>query len=410
MNNSLRELAVVEYGASPKEIRVDFTTPFKIYGTGGCVGYAKDFLFEGPLIVVARKGTLDNLFYSEKNCWVIDTGYAVIPKQDVNAKWLYYQLSNFDLKKLNEATGVPSISRDLLYRIKFHKASPSEQNKIAKILSTADAVIEKTQVALAKYKAIKQGLLQDLFIRGIDITTGKLRPRHEDAPELYKESKLGLIPNEWEEKEFKELIKSIDSGWSPNCLVEPATTGEWGSLKTTSVTWDGYNPNENKKLPANVLPLEEIQVDFDDILITRVGPRERVGVVVHVNDPRKKLMLSDNMLRFKIVKDQNIFLPFLALSLGSRYVQSEWQKRISGLAEAQVVINQQIIRKTIILFPKSQEQQAIYERANNIMSKIKIEQLYLDKLQQIKQGLMSDLLGGRKIVKVPGELVTQNEN
>jgi type I restriction enzyme S subunit len=206
MSKSLRELADVEYGASPKEIRVNYTTPFKIYGTGGLVGYSRIPLFEEPLVVVARKGTLDKPLFSESPCWVIDTAFAVIPKKDVDAKWLYYQLLNFDLKNLNEATGVPSISRDFLYRVRFEKPSLHAQRKISHILSTADAVIEKTQAAIAKYKAIKQGMLHDLFTRGIDITTGKLRPRYEDAPELYKESSLGFIPGNGKWKDWKIYV------------------------------------------------------------------------------------------------------------------------------------------------------------------------------------------------------------
>jgi len=115
MSESLRELAIVEYGASPKEIRVQDATGIKIFGTGGFVGYSRMPLFEEPLIVVARKGTLDKPVFSENPCWVIDTAFAVIPKNNVDAKWLYYQLLNYDLKKLNEATGVPSINRDFLY-------------------------------------------------------------------------------------------------------------------------------------------------------------------------------------------------------------------------------------------------------------------------------------------------------
>ena len=41
-------------------------------------------------------------------------------------------------------------------------------------------------------------MLHDLFTRGIDIQSGKFRPRYQEAPELYKESKLGWIPKEWE--------------------------------------------------------------------------------------------------------------------------------------------------------------------------------------------------------------------
>ena len=91
---AIGELAIVEYGASPKEIRVETETPFKIWGTGGLVGYSRKPLFDKPLIVVARKGTLDKPIFSENPCWVIDTAFVVIPKKDVDAKWLYYQLSN----------------------------------------------------------------------------------------------------------------------------------------------------------------------------------------------------------------------------------------------------------------------------------------------------------------------------
>src|SRR5204862_7029284 len=89
------------------------------------------------------------------------------------------------------------------------------QQRIAKILTTADAVIEKTQAAIAKYKVIKQGMLQDLFTRGIDITTNKLRPRFEDAPHLYKESKLGMIPKEWDDDTLENLTEKIGSGVTP---------------------------------------------------------------------------------------------------------------------------------------------------------------------------------------------------
>ena len=113
MSSSLRELSDIEYGASPKEIRANDRTQFGIYGTSGFLGYATKPLFNGPLVVVARKGTLDNPVYVKDNCWVIDTAFAVLPKKEVESKWLYYQLSNYDLKKLNESTGVPSISRDI---------------------------------------------------------------------------------------------------------------------------------------------------------------------------------------------------------------------------------------------------------------------------------------------------------
>ena len=80
-----------------------------------------------------------------------------------------------------------------------------QQRKIAQILTTCDAVIEKTEAAIAKYQAMKQGMMHDLFTRGIDVNTSKLRPKQDDAPELYKESELGWIPKEWEVEKLGDI-------------------------------------------------------------------------------------------------------------------------------------------------------------------------------------------------------------
>ena len=208
MSEQLRKLASIHYGKSPNGVRVD-TSDFPVFGTGGKVGYASEPLFSDPLVVVARKGTLGNPTYYNGECWIIDTAYAVVAEPGVDTKWLYYHFLNFNLESLNEATGVPSISRDYLYRIRFHTPPLSEQHKIAKILTTVDNLIEKTEALIAKYQAIKQGMMHDLFARGVD-EHGHLRPPYDEAPELYKESELGWIPKEWEVEDIGEVAGVID--------------------------------------------------------------------------------------------------------------------------------------------------------------------------------------------------------
>ncbi|MBU4010630.1 MAG: restriction endonuclease subunit S, partial [Proteobacteria bacterium] len=132
-------------------------------------------------------------------------------KQNGDACFIYQILQSPDFRLKAEArmTGsagqkrVPSDFFDF-YKT-FIPTSLAEQRKIARILSTVDAVIEKTEAAIAKYKAIKAGMMRDLFTRGIDLATGKLRPSYEDAPELYKESELGWVPKEWEAVRIDEI-------------------------------------------------------------------------------------------------------------------------------------------------------------------------------------------------------------
>lgn len=401
MSKTLEELAVITYGKDYKNNpKGDASIP--IIGTGGLMGYTTIPLNTGEAVLTGRKGSINNPIYIEGEFWNVDTIFCIKTKQGVNTKWLYYNLCNTDLSKLNEATGVPSVNTASLYRLEFQYFDTDTQTKIAHILTTIDKVIEKTEAAIAKYEAIKQGMMHDLFTRGIG-ADGQLRPSYADAPELYKESALGWIPKEWEVREFSEFIGKVDSGWSPVCEVQPAKAGEWGSLKTTSISWEGYNPNENKRLPKDLSPKSELEVKYGDILITRVGPRNRVGVVVHVNDSRSRLMVSDNMFRIKISKNEELYLPFLEYLLGSYPIQSVWKRRIAGLAEAQVVINQKVLNQTFIMIPEMSEQKKIVKIISNVIKKIKVEKQVLSKQTQLKQGLMQDLLTGK--VPVKAELI-----
>src|SRR5208337_4545302 len=85
----------------------------------------------------------------------------------------------------------------------------SQQRKIARILTTLDNLIEKTEALIAKYQAIKQGMMHDLFTRGVD-AHGHLRPPQTEAPHLYKQSELGWIPKEWEVRQIGDLANYMN--------------------------------------------------------------------------------------------------------------------------------------------------------------------------------------------------------
>ncbi|HLF63489.1 MAG TPA: restriction endonuclease subunit S [Saprospiraceae bacterium] len=413
MNNTLRDLADVEYGASPKEIRVDYTTPVKIFGTGGCVGYAREFLFEGPLIVVARKGTLDNPIFSEENCWVIDTAYAVIPKQDVNPKWLYYQLSNFDLKKLNEATGVPSINRDLLYKVRFNKTSPTEQAYISRILSTTDSVIEKTKAAIAKYKAIKQGMLQDLFTRGIDLSTNKLRPRYEDTPELYKparlsggESKLGWIPKEWEVEELEQLTEKIGSGITPTGGSEVYKSSGVLFLRSQNILIGDLSISDSAFITKEIDEMMQgSRVKPFDVLLNITGAS--IGRCAYFPQELVSANVNQHVCIIRFINASKPRAVFASNFLNSDFGQSQiFRLNAGGNREG---LNFQQIKSFAFPVINIDELNAISRIIEAISDKLQLEQTYLRKLQQIKQGLMEDLLTGRKRVKLEELIATYVE-
>lgn len=171
---------------------------------------------------------------------IASTGFAVLSEKDHNSTgYIYHYLfSDHATKQINtlvSGSNYPAISSSHVKRLKIRiPVSLSEQRKIARILSTVDAVIEKTEAAIAKYKAIKQGMMRDLFTRGLD-DNGRLRPRYEDAPQLYKQTELGWVPLEWEVT-LLDSVSTRGSGHTPNKNHPDYWNGgiKWVSLSDTS--------------------------------------------------------------------------------------------------------------------------------------------------------------------------------
>ena len=376
MNSSLRELSDIEYGASPKEIRANDRTPIGIYGTGGFLGHATRSLFNGPLVVVARKGTLDNPIYVEGACWVIDTAFAVLPKSDAEAKWLYYQLSNYDLKKLNESTGVPSINREYLYRLSFKNPGSAQQRKIARILSATDEVIGQTEEAIEKLKKIKQGMVNDLFARGIDVKTGKLRSEQSERPDLYKMSENGFIPKEWSEVELQEVLS--------------ITTGD---KDTQDSQKDGLYP-----FFVRSQIIERINsFSYDGEAILTAGDGVGTGKIYHyVNgkfDFHQRVYMLHNFS--SEVTGKYIY----------QYFKDHFMKRVAIFSAKNTVdsVRRHMISEMKIPKPSIDEQDVIVDRLSAVDSRISYEDAFREKILELKRGLMQDLLNG-KVPVVPDPL------
>lgn len=337
--------------------------------------------------------------------YVASTGFAVLrEKEGADIEYVYQYLFSNSIEKQIESMVVgsnyPSINTKDIRNLSIVAPDLPIQRKIALILSTVDRQIEKTEQLIHKYKMLKTGMIEDLFTRGINIKTGKLRPTYLDEPELYKESELGYIPKEWEVKTLKDYIVGYTSGWSPVCHDEPAQSGEWGSLKTSSITFDGFDPNENKRIPMNLQIKYSCEARNNDVLITRVGPRSRVGIAALVLAQINKLLLSENMLRIDLAVALPVSREFIVSWFNCSRNQIVWQNRIAGLAEAQVVINQGTISKTLFVVPTTKEQELINQCIVSISDNILKTTNYSKQLTNLKQGLVQDLLSGK--ILAPG--------
>jgi type I restriction enzyme, S subunit len=329
---------------------------------------------------------------------------SILFNETFDPKYCYYLIKHNinELIKLGGTTAVPIVNKADFEKIFLkHHSEKTEQQHIAKILSTCDAVIEKTQAAIAKYKVIKQGMLQDLFTRGIDTTTNKLRPRYQDAPHLYKESKLGMIPVEWDVDKIDLYVSFLRSGLSR--LLSDEDIGipvlisgniQEGCLDFTHLKY--WYENDPQGADTNLYKL-----NTGDILICFINSLDQIGKSAIFKGFKREVIYTTNLLRLKASSNANP--TFLFYLMNSNIVQSELQKIVKPAVNQASFTTKDFLKIPVPIIEEP-EQKLIAERLTAIDNKLQTEQTYLQKQQQIKKGLMEDLLSGRKKVNIEEEL------
>ena len=330
---------------------------------------------------------------------VVGSTFAKLKTLDaLDSKYLFYFLNEKFLWIQNNrtGTGVPHVPRDLerILLVKYPK-DKTEQRQIATILSKADAVIEKTQAAIAKYKAIKQGMLQDLFTRGIDTTTGKLRPSYQDAPELYKESKLGWIPKEWEVEIFGEQIELVHGHQFRNYDFTEIGVAV---VKIGQVKPENVDLSNCSFVSAD--RMEEFRnetIRNGDVLMALTGAT--LGKACLVSGLSNPVLQNYRVGRFEPkIKENDIDKSFLYYTLTAGELLNQIFNKVTSGAQGN--IGKADFEKALFKKPPFTEQKLIAERLNSLNKKLQTEQDFLHKQQQIKAGLMYDLLSGKKKVKM----------
>ena len=199
------------------------------------------------------------------------------------------------------------------------------------------------------------------------VAEGKIK-KDKPLPEISEDEKPFDLPVGWEWVNLGELASKMDAGWSPACHDHPSSDNDvWGVLKTTAVQTMQYREVENKQLPVHLTPRQEYEVSKGDILITRAGPKNRVGISCLVVSTRPKLMISDKIIRFHLVGDM-CFDQFVSLCLNTGVTANYLEVAKSGMAESQMNISQDKLKRAPIPLPPFHEQYRIVAKVDELMA------------------------------------------
>lgn len=320
---------------------------------------------------------------------VSSTAAKLVVNERIDSQYLYYFLSGqFEwIQNQRTGTGVPHVPKDLTKKL-FVKYPQSEhaQKKIAKILKVADVAIENTRALIAKYENIKQGMMQDLFTRGVD-ENGQLRRSFDEAPHLYQETELGWLPIEWS---VNELSSCTDSEITYG-IVQAGPHIENGVpyIRTGDMSGDEIiKENLLCTSPEIASSYRRSEVNYGDVVC---AIRATVGKVLPVSKNLNGANLTQGTAKISPNSETNEH--FLLWVMRSDSVKRQYDEVVKGTTFMEITLGQ--LRKLVIPYPEKKEQIVIGQKLEAVEFKIRSEKLLLDKLKKEKFGLMQDLLTGK---------------
>ena len=254
-------------------------------------------------------------------------------------------------------------------------STKDEQSTISEVLSDVDALLAGLDRLIAKKRDLKQAAMQQLL-------TGQTR--------------LPGFQGEWVATTVNDVVATFFCGPSPTC-EERNIQGdrEWGVLKTTAATKEnGWDWMRHKTLPQSFWNKPNLELKAGDVIVTKAGPRHRVGVPAWVDYVPPRIIVSGKMIGLRPRPDRIVPI-MLAAAIGSRETQMYLDQRTTGMAESQVNFENDALLDSPIRIPDISEQRAIAAVLSDMDAELTALEARRDKTRALKQAMMQELLTGR---------------
>lgn len=290
---------------------------------------------------------------------------AVICNSNHNEEFLYYELTNRSnkIRLIAGEQAVPIINKSTFENIKIVCPPLIEQERIVSVLSLWDTAIEKQSELIEKLKLRKRALMQQLL-------TGKKR--------------LPGFNGEWKKVKLGSIAEIVGGG-TPNTNISHYWNGgipwftptEIGKTKYVSESKKTISAHGQNNSSAKILPKGTI------LFTSRatIGAKAILTVEATTNQGFQSLIVHNN--------NNNEFI-YYYLDI----ILKNIKQKASGSTFTE--ISAESMRRTEIIIPPKEEQNAIVSIFVNADKEIELANEKLASLQSQKRGLMQQLLTGKK--------------
>jgi len=146
------EILTIRNGKNQKNVE-DNNGQFPIYGSGGIIGYAKDWIVKKNSVIIGRKGNINKPILVRENFWNVDTAFGLEPTlEKINSEYLFYFCQLYNFEKLNKAVTIPSLTKSDLLDISIPLPPLSLQNEFADFVAQVDKSQFACQMAIKLWR------------------------------------------------------------------------------------------------------------------------------------------------------------------------------------------------------------------------------------------------------------------
>ena len=334
-----KDVLKIKSGKDQKQVECE-NGIYPILGTGGQIGKTNSFLYDKPSVLIGRKGTINKPQYMETPFWTVDTlFYSHIYEPNI-PKYLFYSFQSVNWKKYDESTGVPSLSSSTIEGVDCNIPSKEEQLKVANFLSLLDKKIELQSKKIEDLKLFKKGL-------------------------LYNEKRNN---NSWYEYKISDIMNITRGTVIPKTEISECINNEFKyPVYSSQTSNNGILGYDNK-------------YDFNGKFLTWTTDGANAGKVFY----REGKFRCTNVCGILYNKD-NRYVSELTAEL----LNIETPKYVSYVGNPKLMNN--VMSNIIIKLPDPSRDHFFSSILKIINKKLTIEEERLDKLFELKKGLMLNM-------------------
>lgn len=376
----------INNGCDYKHVQVE-EDGYPVIGSSGQFAWASQYMYDGEVVLLGRKGTIDKPLYYKGKFWTVDTMFYGIPKKNANCKYLLYQAKNIPFERYATATALPSMTQTDLNNNAICMPPLKEQAAIANYLdkkcSEIDNVISAQQKRIALLQELKQSVITHAVTKGLDPNV-----EMKDSGVEW----IGEVPKHWDVMKTSLAFQGIGSGTTPSTSKKEFYDEEGKYWLQTGDLNDGVILGTSKKVSDIAIkvcnlkfyPKDSVVIAMYGATIGKVGI---LGIKTATNQACCVLPANNHMVA------KYSFYEFLACKPALL---------VSAIGGGQPNISQDTIRKQKIAVPPVEEQKMIADylgkKCVSIDSSISKAQHQVDLLQEYKQSLITEVVTGKRKV------------